>query len=93
MCESMSLGVPTLAIPQVPHEFENISFFSKHNAVYRFSKDLNFSENSFFQSVIELIENAPLRKMLSENGKKIIDGKGLERITDIIQSRLLKKIK
>ena len=85
MCESCALGVPTLAIAQVEHELDNILTLEKNQAVVSAGSIHSLSKESFLE-IFHGVENSPdFRQMLSDNGKKVVDGLGKKRVTRIIR--------
>ncbi|MBN2145378.1 MAG: hypothetical protein JW774_12245, partial [Candidatus Aureabacteria bacterium] len=89
MCETCILGIPTLVIPQVPHESQNAKVFEKFGAVFALDYNPDISEHEIHTPLIRLIQDHEKRKKLSQHARQIVDGKGLERIVDIILSRLM----
>lgn len=79
------MRVPTLTIITSVHEQPYAKFFSKK----RFSKNLgkwnDINEKIIRNEIIQILNNKQLRKKMSLQGGKIIDGKGLLRVSKIIE--------
>ncbi len=85
MCETCTLGTPTVVIPQVPHEEKNALMFKQAGAVSSFTFNPQISENEIFSRVNQLISNKKRRVALSQKSREYIDGQGLQRITSILE--------
>ena len=76
--ELATLGIPSIAVPQVTpetsHQEDIASAFERYGACINLGK-LPSSE-VICEKTIMLMENKSLRKQLSDNGKALIDGKG-----------------
>ena len=79
MMEMCSVGTPVVVIPQNKREMAFALIFENKKAV----KVLKKSENAK-ALVGNIIKNKSVRKTLSKNAKRVIDGKGIKRITDIL---------
>ncbi len=82
--ELACIGVPAIVIPTMDHEIENGKTFEKNG----FGKCLNKSENisdSEIADAIDKMDSFAVRKGMSDCGRNICDGKGLERTIQIIQ--------
>lgn len=81
--ELACMGIPTLCIPSVNHEIKYAEEFKSQN----FSLNLNLREKNFVRiksSVLQLISDVKLQRKMCVSGQKIIDGKGLSRVSKII---------
>jgi len=85
MCETCTLGTPTVVIPQVPHEEKNALMFKRAGAVSSFTFNPHISEDEIFSHINQLIYNKKRRFSLSQKSRKYIDGQGLQRITSILE--------
>ena len=86
--EACALGVPTIALPQNKHQYENIKKLLKSKSVVLGTKVFKKDKNHFNLIVKKVVQNKKLRKKLSHNSKKLIDLKGSLRITNIIKNYL-----
>lgn len=89
MCETCAVGTPTLVIPQVPHEDENAKFFAENGAVSAINYDPDLSEEKILTHVNKLINDYEIRNELSQRSKKLIDGKGIERVISVLEPFLI----
>ena len=86
--ESCALGVPTIALPQNQHQHENIKKILKNKSAVLGTKGFKKDKNHFNQIVKKMLQDKKLRKKLSFNSKRLIDLKGVLRITNIIKNYL-----
>jgi len=85
--ELACIGIPTICIPTVKHEIKYTEKFNSQN----FSLNLKLREKNshlITSSVLNLINNTKLLKTMSYNGQKMVDGKGLFRVTKKILEQL-----
>lgn len=80
LMEFTMLGVPTIVFPQSEEEENFVKPFIEN----RCSVLGLLETEGFTTQIIELWKDEKLRKTLSENGRKLIDGHGAERIAEII---------
>mgnify|MGYP003798234829 CR=1 FL=1 len=86
--ELCACGVPSITVTQEYKELETSYYFEKQKAVINLGLWELLDENRFIETVSELITDAELRKQMSINSKKLVDGKGCEKIIKIIISLL-----
>ena len=87
--EMVYTGIPTIVIPSIWYEEETAWYLAERGAaecVY-----LNEVNENLLNRIDDLIRDYPKRKSLSIKGKKLIDGKGIERVFTIINNRMEKK--
>ena len=78
--ELACMGIPTLCIPSVIHEIKYAEEFKSQN----FSLNLTLREKNMKHiksAILNLISDINLQKEMCVSGQKIIDGKGLSRVT------------
>lgn len=77
------IGTPTIVIPSVPHEVKNGKAYEEKGFSYcaSIAKDFNYDE---FLQVCKKIKPYSIREDMSIAGKSQVDGKGYERIYDIL---------
>ena len=85
MCESCASGTPTMAIAQVEHELLNIEALAKKRAVFSFGSVFELEKESFLGSFVRVEMSQVFRKILANNGRRAIDGRGKERVIKIIK--------
>ena len=76
--ELAALGVPSIVIPQVEHQEDIARAFPCIN-IGKFPSDKLIRE-----ALKILMIYRPLREMFSRNGKKLVDGKGTQRVVKLI---------
>lgn len=76
-------GTPALIIPMNDHQVENAEEFEKFGSVLAVSLHSEI-EDEDIENAIKQLSDFSRRKSMSEAGKKITDGKGAERIAEII---------
>ena len=85
--ELAAIGTPTIIIPSMPHELDNSRCFVGMG--FGVGVD-NYRDYSFddVKMSIELLNNPKTRSIMSGNGKRIVDGRGKERIVRILESMI-----
>lgn len=78
------LGIPAIVISQVEHQVITANRFAKENVCISLGiiEDLKFGILN--KEVNYLKENFNRRKIMSENGKNIVDGQGIIRVVNLI---------
>ena len=77
--ESMFLGVPAIVVPQTEDERIFGGWLQNNDACLL----ANFAENNLEEKLMKL-RNCETRRKISENGMRLVDGKGTERIAAIL---------
>lgn len=77
-------GTPAVIIPMNDHQVENAEEFEKFGSVISVGLHSEI-EDQDIENAIKHLFDFSRRKSMSEAGKKITDGKGAERIADIIK--------
>jgi UDP-2,4-diacetamido-2,4,6-trideoxy-beta-L-altropyranose hydrolase len=86
MYEAMALGLPTITIARNPYELKQAQKCVNEGAVIMVERDPSFKE---IRALIRRIVDEPrLRERLSQRGRRLIDGKGIFRVADILLSQL-----
>lgn len=83
--EMIYTGTPTMIIPSIWYEKETAGYLAEKGAaecVY-----LDEGDEKILNGIEDLIHNYSKRKSLSRIGRKIIDGKGIERVFAIIKDK------
>ncbi len=86
--EFSASGIPSIAIPQHKHQIENITNLEKKNITRSLKKGMTVNTEDIIKNIDYLIKNYELRIKMHKKGKTTIDGRGLERITNIIKKIL-----
>jgi UDP-2,4-diacetamido-2,4,6-trideoxy-beta-L-altropyranose hydrolase len=80
------LGIPSIVLPQAEHQEGIASAFERAGACIRLRMEPD--NNLIYETTIGLIESIDKRRNLSDGGKALVDGKGRQRIVDIIKECL-----
>jgi spore coat polysaccharide biosynthesis protein SpsF len=83
--ELAGLGVPFIGISKVPWEIKRLKNMDSLGICRFIATDKNLNGNVI--SMIEELSSPEKRMEMSENGKRLVDGKGCERIAEAIKSR------
>lgn len=86
MFELACLGVPNIVLAQNKAEIVNMHLFAKNKIIMDMGLGKEVNQDYLIKGITDLGADALLRKQMSINGKRYVDGKGLERITQIIGS-------
>lgn len=84
MLELLSLGIPTIIICGDKHEVEAAKLVEKKKVAINLGFNLIINENILANNVLKLLNNVKLRKRFNARSKKVIDGKGITRISNSI---------
>jgi UDP-2,4-diacetamido-2,4,6-trideoxy-beta-L-altropyranose hydrolase len=84
LLERTAYGIPSITIVVAENQKTQVEWVTKHDATINAGSFENIQIEHFKDSVINLIKNYKLRKKLSDNAKNLIDGLGVERITNEI---------
>lgn len=93
--ELAKLGVPAIAIPTAENQVPVVKDLSKRNTLCRFKasqvqRAVEPNQQSVLSKFIKtIIDDAPQRQAMSDAGKKLIDGLGVNRVARALYSELL----
>lgn len=85
--EVAASGTPAIVICQ--NEHENTNVFEDYNFVVKAGLGTQLSVPEITSIIKSLLEDVTAREMLSENGKKMVDGQGAERISHLIKQLVI----
>ena len=85
--ELSAIGTPVIIIPSMPHEVDNARCFVKAGFGVSIENYRNYSIDDV-KMALEMITSRQFRMRMSKNGKKLVDGKGRERIVGIMESMM-----
>ena len=88
--ESISYKVPVIGLPQYRHQLINLKKLSSNGAVVIGSNGFALNKNFFLKIFNRIIKFKKIRLKMQKKGKKLIDGKGHQRVIKIINDLLLK---
>jgi spore coat polysaccharide biosynthesis predicted glycosyltransferase SpsG len=81
--ELAAIGVPTIVIPSMPHEVKNGQKFQRKGFSMCCSCADSVTEDELAKAIL-CLNDSKCRRLMSENGKKLADGKGAERIYEVL---------
>ena len=87
--ELCATGTPSISIPIVKHQMYTAREMEKQKTTINLG--FRVSQEKIKRTVEMLLNNKDLRKRMSENGKKLIDGRGVERVSRNILKHLGEK--
>lgn len=80
--EALTCGVPCIVLPQTTLENERAKALEKKELICNLG--LNFTHDKLIAEIQRLVSNYGLRKKMSKNAQNYLDGKGIQRIINII---------
>lgn len=84
--ELLCLGVPCIVLTQEHKELETIEYLKNLNLIETLGLYEKIRKNDILNKIEELINNYDRRMEMSKNSKKAIDGKGGERVVNLIEN-------
>lgn len=87
--ETAVTGTPSIIIPQVDYLARLSGEFEKEGTAFNLGLADNVGENDIMEAVDKLLKDATLRAEMSKKGKKLVDGKGIQRIISEIPKEVL----
>lgn len=78
-------GIPNIIISIADNQLHIAENLDKQKVSIYLGEKENFKGNQLKNKLIELINNQSLRRNMSENGRKLVDGKGKIRIVDFME--------
>jgi spore coat polysaccharide biosynthesis predicted glycosyltransferase SpsG len=88
--QALSLGVSVIVISQYEHQARTVSDFERYAAYVNLGQGDCVGEREITGALTRLIDHPGTRHTLRENARKLVDGKGLERIVRIVEGELEK---
>jgi len=86
--EFAAIGTPTVIIASVEHQDYLAKAFARQGLSKYLGYHKDISDSFIRESVREMLSNGQLRKEFSQNGKRLVDGKGIDRVCEIVCSYL-----
>ena len=83
--EAAAVGTPAVVIPQVDHQYEIGKRFESMGSAVCPVDEKKLERGKIISTLNKVIENHNLRRKMSANGKKIVDGQGIYRIGNVIE--------
>ena len=82
--ERMCAGVPGIVVSQLRHQAISVKKISELGATLDFGMHKNMNFRRLLEQFNELFQNRELRKQMVKNGRSLVDGNGLLRVSKII---------
>lgn len=83
MCELAAAGTPGIAFAQNELEYSRLTEFEKWGSVLNYGY-FNEDDKGLFSKIKSVIPDQSMREAMSRKGQELIDGKGVDRIIDVI---------
>ena len=84
--DALSLGVPSIGLPQYLHQLETLKTLTAKMAIRLGSLEMKLDQKSFRRLFDEMMHSKDKRQLLKKNGPSLIDGKGTERVITILSN-------
>jgi len=85
-CYEMAyFGIPNIIISIADNQLAISNEFDEQNISIYLGKKEEITSDQLKNKFKELVDNPSLRKKMSENGNKLVDGKGKQRIIDFVE--------
>lgn len=85
--EVCCLGLPALAVANEPHEVQTISYFKEKNACIPIGSTAS-SQRGLKKNITTALKDPGRLNTTAANGLKLVDGKGLYRVLEIIEKKV-----
>ena len=85
MFEVVCVGTPALVGCQVPHELHNVRLLEKRGAVRGLGLAGELTAGEIAAVLGGLADDVAARRAMSEVGKQVVDGRGLDRVVEAIE--------
>ncbi len=82
--DALSLGIPSIGIPQYNHQLATLHRLFGQRAVLIGSIGMRLDERCFVEVLIDAIGKQDVRNSLSKRGPSLVDRKGLDRIVALL---------
>ena len=89
--ETCAVGTPAIVFCQNREQNRESEFFAENNATIDLGIFDNINEDTARNTILKLILDYDRRKLLSKNARQLIDGKGADRIVNIILKEYLER--
>jgi spore coat polysaccharide biosynthesis predicted glycosyltransferase SpsG len=83
--EAACVGTPAVVLWEDWHEKEQAEWFAKKGATINLGSGITLKEGDIIKTVNILLDAPTMWKKMGDKGKELIDGRGLERIANIVK--------
>ncbi|VAX22662.1 hypothetical protein MNBD_NITROSPINAE02-1885 [hydrothermal vent metagenome] len=87
--ELMLMGVPCITLTQNDNQARYADELAARGVVIHFARNNEFNNDELANTIEKLMGNREMRRGMAEKGRKLVDGKGLERVA----KALIRKMK
>ena len=84
--EFAAYGVPTIGLPQYQHQLRTIENLQNAGISILGTDGMNLSSTKISSALKYLIQDHVVRKQMAEKSRKCIDGNGIERIIELLNT-------
>ena len=85
---ALYFGTPVIGIPQYKHQLDSLKNLKSFNAIKLGCKNMSLKKKLFKDILNNLATSKDDRQILKKNGSKLIDGKGSDRVIDVLSNLL-----
>lgn len=89
--ETCAVRTPAIVICQNREQNRESEFFAENNAAINLGTFDNINEDTARNTILKLISDYDKRELLSKNARQLIDGRGADRIVNIILKEYLER--
>ena len=86
--ETAVTGTPSIIIAQAEQKSKVASEFEKRGSAWHLGHGSRVSERDIARAVAMALQDDSFRREMSKNGRKLVDGRGIERIISAIPSEV-----
>lgn len=90
--ETCAVGTPAIVICQSREQNREGNFFAENNAAINLGTSDKINEDTTQNTILKLIPDYDKRELLSKNARGLIDGRGADRIVNIILKEYLNMV-
>ena len=88
--ELACVGTPAIVLCQTEYQLLEANHFAKEDVIINLGSEKDITKKMIAHNVMLLFNDNKKRKQMSIAGKRLIDGKGVERVTKEILERINK---
>lgn len=89
--ELLAAGVPTIAVSVNPYQRQTSAAFQAEGAIQALGPIESLIPSEIVDSVRSLAHDEPRLRSLAANGRRLVDGRGLFRVSEIVRNELCRK--
>lgn len=89
--ELLAAGVPTIAVSVNPYQLRTSAAFQEEGAIEALGPIESVAPSEIVDRVHSLVDDEPRRRSLAANGRRLVDGRGLFRVSEIVRNELCRE--